>query len=86
MWFTFIKKKEFLDEKKSIKNFINEYSSNEKSDKLNVELVKEYFDNMEKNVEKANKIYGAKKEEGKKDDLNTILVSINLLIKYIIQI
>ena len=66
----YIKRKEFLDEKESIKNFMNEHLSSDKSDKLNEELVKEYLDNMEKNVEKAIKICGAEKEEGKKDKRN----------------
>ena len=66
----YIKRKEFLDEKESIKNFMNEHLSSDKNDKLNEELVKEYLDNMEKNVEKAIKICGAEKEEGKKDKRN----------------
>ena len=49
---------------------MNEHLSSDKNDKLNEELVKEYLDNMEKNVEKAIKICGAEKEEGKKDKRN----------------
>ena len=59
----YIKRKEFLDEKESIKKFMNEHLSSEKSDKLNEELVKEYLDNMEKNVGNAIKQFDEKKNE-----------------------
>ena len=59
----YIQRKEFKDEKESIKKFVNEHLSSEKSDKLNDELVKEYLDNMEKNAENAIKFYDEKKNE-----------------------
>ena len=49
----YIKRKEFKDEKESIKNFMKEHLISAKTDKMNEELVNEYLDNMEKNFEKA---------------------------------
>ena len=61
----YIKRKEFKDEKESIKKFMNEHLTSEKTDKLNEELVKEYLDHMEKNAEKAVKKFEEKKKEEK---------------------
>ena len=44
----YIKRKEFIDEKDSIKNYMESHLLGEKNDKLNENLVKEYLDNMEK--------------------------------------
>ena len=52
----YIKRKEFVNEKEVIKNFVKAHLLGEKSDKLNKDLVNEYLDNMEKNSEKAIKL------------------------------
>ena len=62
----YIKRKEFMDEKESIKNFVKEHLAGEKTDKLNEELVKEYLENMEKNVENTIKFCNKEKKEQKK--------------------
>ena len=62
----YIKRKEFMDEKESIKNFVKEHLAGEKTDKLNEELVKEYLENMEKNVENAVKFCNKEKNGQKK--------------------
>ena len=59
----YIKRKEFKDEKESIKKFMATHLSSDKTDNLNEELVKEYLDNMEKNAENAIKFYDEKKNE-----------------------
>ena len=64
----YIKRKEFNDEKESIKNFVKEHLSSEKTDKLNEELVNEYLDNMDRNAENAIKKFEEKKE--KKNEKN----------------
>ena len=62
----YIKREEFIGEKESIKSFMKEHLNSEKSDKLNEELVKEYLDNMEKNVERAIKKY---KDKGNNEQM-----------------
>ena len=52
----YIKRKEFKDEKDSIKNFMFTHLNSEKTDYLNEELIKEYLDNMEKNSSRAIKL------------------------------
>ena len=64
----YIKRKEFKDEKESIKNFVKTHLSSDKSDNLNEELVKEYLYNMEKNAGNAIKICEKKKDEDKNND------------------
>ena len=59
----YIKRKEFKDEKESIKKFMATHLSSDKTDNLNEELVKEYLDNMEKNAEKAIKICDKEKDD-----------------------
>ena len=59
----YIKRKEFNDEKESIKNFVKEHLSSERTDKLNEELVNEYLDNMDRNAENAIKKFEEKKEK-----------------------
>ena len=51
-----------------MKNFVKEHLSSEKTDKLNVELVNEYLDNMDRNAENAIKKFEEKKE--KKNEKN----------------
>ena len=58
----YIKRKEFLDEKESVKNFVKDHLAGEKTDKLNEELVKEYLENMKKNVENAIKFCNKEKK------------------------
>ena len=62
----YIKRKEFKNEKESIKNFMKEHLSSDKTDKLNEELVNEYLSNMEKNSENAINLFNEKKNEVKK--------------------
>ena len=62
----YIKRKEFKDEKESIKNFVKTHLISEKTDKLNEELIKEYLENMDKNAEKAIKYVNEKKDENEK--------------------
>ena len=62
----YIKRKEFKNEKESIKNFMKEHLSCDKTDKLNEELVNEYLSNMEKNSENAINLFNEKKNEVKK--------------------
>ena len=62
----YIKRKEFIDEKEAVKNFVKEHLAGEKTDKLNEELVKEYLENMEKNVENAVKFCNKEKNGQKK--------------------
>ena len=62
----YIKRKEFKNEKESIKNFMKEHLSSEKTDKLNEELVNEYLSNMEKNSENAINLFNEKNNEVKK--------------------
>ena len=52
----YIKRKEFVDKKEAIKNFVKIHLLGKKSDKLNKDLVNEYLDNMEKNSENAIKL------------------------------
>ena len=59
----YIQRKEFKEEKDKIKKFVNEHLSSEKSDKLNDELIKEYLENMDKNVDRAVKLYDEKKNK-----------------------
>ena len=61
----YIKRKEFKDEKESIKQFVLTHLSSDKTDNFNEELVNEYLDNMEKNAEKAIKYCEEKKIEKK---------------------
>ena len=52
----YIKRKEFIDEKETIKNFVKTHLLGDKNDKLNEDLVNEYLDNFEKNSENAIKL------------------------------
>ena len=62
----YIKRKEFKNEKESIKNFMKEHLSSDKTDKLNEELVNEYLTNMEKNAENAINLLNEKNNGAKK--------------------
>ena len=53
----YIKGEKFFDDRESIKNFMNKHLCNEKKNKLNEELTKEYLNNMERNCLKAIKIF-----------------------------
>ena len=53
----YIKEEKFFDVRESIKNFMNKHLCNEKKNKLNEELTKEYLNNMERNCLKAIKIF-----------------------------
>ena len=49
----YVKRVEFKEEKERIKNFMKEHLSDEKTDKLNKDTVKEYIEKMDDYVEKA---------------------------------
>ena len=57
----YIKRKEFKSEKEAIKNFVKLHLDSDKKGNLNEEIVKEYLEKMDNNVEKAIKIYNLKK-------------------------
>ena len=62
----YIKRKEFKDEKESIKNFVKLHLDSDKKSNLNEEIVKEYLEKMDNNVEKAIKIYNKKENKMQK--------------------
>ena len=53
----YIKGEKFFADRESIKNFMNKHLCNEKKNKLNEELTKEYLNNMERNCLKVIKIF-----------------------------
>ena len=62
----YIKRPEFKNEIDTLKKFVQLHLSNEKSDNLNEETMKEYLADMDRNAEKAIKFCGQEKEKKEK--------------------